>query len=257
MYIYQRFRLEAKTGGLDLLTEIVTHKRQILKSASIISIITVVSRILGYVRDQRLTLLLGTTGIADSFVLAYRIPNVLRRLVGEGSMTASFIPVFTDYMRNRSREETWTFANRLFWTFSVVLAGLTVLGVIFSPLGGSLVFDVRKESGSDRSRLSEPADVSVHSVHRDGGAGDGDPELLSCFRLARGHAHPAEYLVYRLFDGGGLEAFLKSGGGAGGGRAGWWDIPVFPAGAATGAPGNEFSIRRFVFGSRECGASRG
>jgi putative peptidoglycan lipid II flippase len=115
------------------LTESTAHKRQILKSASVISIITVVSRILGYVRDQRLTLLLGTTGLADSFVLAYRIPNVLRRLVGEGSMTASFIPVFTDYMRNKSREETWGFANRLFWTFCLILAPLTVLGVIFSP----------------------------------------------------------------------------------------------------------------------------
>jgi putative peptidoglycan lipid II flippase len=116
------------------LTETVTHKRQILKSASIITIITVVSRILGYVRDQRLTLLLGTTGLADSFVLAYRIPNLLRRLVGEGSMTASFIPVFTDYMRNRTREETWEFANRLFWTFCVILSALAVLGVVFSPL---------------------------------------------------------------------------------------------------------------------------
>jgi putative peptidoglycan lipid II flippase len=124
----------AKTGGLALLTETFTHKRQILKSASIISIITVVSRILGYVRDQRLTLLLGTTGLADSFVLAYRIPNILRRLVGEGSMTASFIPVFTDYLRNRTREETWAFANRLFWTFSVILSILAVLGVVFSPL---------------------------------------------------------------------------------------------------------------------------
>ena len=116
------------------MTETVTHKRQILKSASIISIITVASRILGYVRDQRLTLLLGTTGLADSFVLAYRIPNLLRRMVGEGSMTASFIPVFTDYMRNRTREETWEFANRLFWTFCVILSALTVLGVIFSPI---------------------------------------------------------------------------------------------------------------------------
>jgi putative peptidoglycan lipid II flippase len=116
------------------LTETTSHKRQILKSASIISVITVVSRILGYVRDQRLTLLLGTSVLADSFVLAYRIPNVLRRLVGEGSMTASFIPVFTDYMRNRTREETWAFANRLFWTFCVILSALTVLGVIFSPL---------------------------------------------------------------------------------------------------------------------------
>lgn len=116
------------------MAEIITHKRHILKSASIISVITVVSRVLGYVRDQRLTLLLGTSGLADSFVLAYRIPNVLRRLVGEGSMTAAFIPVFTDYMRNRTREETWTFANRLFWTFCLILAALTVLGVIFSPL---------------------------------------------------------------------------------------------------------------------------
>ena len=116
------------------MTETLTHKRQILKSASLISVVTIVSRILGYIRDQRLTLLLGTTGIADSFILAYRIPNVIRRLVGEGSMTASFIPVFTDYMRNRSREETWGFANRLFWTFCLILSVVTVLGVIFSPL---------------------------------------------------------------------------------------------------------------------------
>ncbi len=116
------------------MTQTTTQKRHILKSASIISIVTVISRTLGYVRDQRLTLLLGTTGLADAFVLAYRIPNVLRRLVGEGSMTASFIPVFTDYMRNRTREENWEFANRLFWTFSVVLAAMTVLGVVFSPL---------------------------------------------------------------------------------------------------------------------------
>jgi putative peptidoglycan lipid II flippase len=116
------------------LDHILIHKKQILKSASIISIITVVSRILGYIRDQRLTLLLGTTGLADSFILAYRIPNILRRLVGEGSMTASFIPVLSDYMRNRSREETWAFANRVFWTFPVLLAALAVLGVIFSPL---------------------------------------------------------------------------------------------------------------------------
>ena len=115
------------------MTETVTQKRQILKSASIISVITIVSRVLGYVRDQRLTLLLGTSGLADAFVLAYRIPNLLRRLVGEGSMTASFIPVFTDYMRNRTREETWEFANRLFWTFCLVLSALAMLGVIFSP----------------------------------------------------------------------------------------------------------------------------
>lgn len=111
----------------------MSEKTQILKSASIISLVTVVSRILGYVRDQRITLLLGTTLSADSFVLAYRIPNLFRRLVGDGTFAASFIPVFTTYMRENSREELWLFANRFFWTVALVLAVVVVLGVIFSP----------------------------------------------------------------------------------------------------------------------------
>jgi putative peptidoglycan lipid II flippase len=111
----------------------LTEKKQILKSASIISLVTIFSRILGYVRDQRYALLLGTSHIADSFILAYRIPNLFRRLVGEGSMSASFIPVFTTYMREKSPAEVWAFANKLFWTLALVLAVITVFGMIFSP----------------------------------------------------------------------------------------------------------------------------
>jgi putative peptidoglycan lipid II flippase len=111
----------------------LTEKKQILKSASIISLITIISRILGYVRDQRIALLLGTTVAADAYALAYRIPNLFRRLVAEGSMTASFIPVFTGYMREKSQEEVWDFANRLFWTLALVAAVITVLGMVFSP----------------------------------------------------------------------------------------------------------------------------
>jgi putative peptidoglycan lipid II flippase len=111
----------------------LTDKKHILKSASIISLVTVVSRVLGYVRDQRITLLLGTTLSADAYVLAYRIPNLFRRLVAEGSMTASFIPVFTGYMRDRTKEEVWDFANRLFWTLALVAAVITILGMVFSP----------------------------------------------------------------------------------------------------------------------------
>ncbi|MFZ0036739.1 MAG: lipid II flippase MurJ, partial [Candidatus Acidiferrales bacterium] len=76
----------------------MTEKRQILQSASAITLATVISRILGYLRDERITLLLGTSVAADSFILAFRIPNLLRRLVGEGSMTAAFVPVFTAYI---------------------------------------------------------------------------------------------------------------------------------------------------------------
>src|SRR6267378_2398252 len=111
----------------------LTEKKQILKSASIITLVTIVSRVLGYVRDQRIALLLGTTPAADAYVLAYRIPNLFRRLVAEGSMTASFIPVFSSYMREKSRKEVWEFANRLFWTLALVAAVITILGMVFSP----------------------------------------------------------------------------------------------------------------------------
>jgi putative peptidoglycan lipid II flippase len=111
----------------------LTDKKHILKSASIISLVTVVSRVLGYVREQRIALLLGTTAAADAYNLAYRIPNLFRRLVAEGSMTASFIPVFTTYMREKHKEEIWDFANKLFWTLALVVAVITVLGMVFSP----------------------------------------------------------------------------------------------------------------------------
>ncbi len=111
----------------------MTDKKHILKSASIISLVTIVSRILGYVREQRIALLLGTTPVADAYYLAYRIPNLFRRLVAEGSMTASFIPVFTTYMREKTKEEVWDFANKLFWTLALVVAVITVLGMVFSP----------------------------------------------------------------------------------------------------------------------------
>ncbi len=126
----------------------MTEKKQILKSASIITLVTIASRVLGYVRDQRLTFLLGTGPLADAFILAYRIPNLLRRLVGEGSMTASFIPVFTGYMAGKSKDELWEFANRLFWTLALVLAVITVFGMVFSSEAVRL-FTVMGKSTTD------------------------------------------------------------------------------------------------------------
>jgi putative peptidoglycan lipid II flippase len=111
----------------------LTDKKQILKSASIISLVTIVSRIFGYVRDQRIAVLLGTTEVSVAYQLAFRIPNLFRRLVAEGAMTASFIPVFARYMKEKGKEEVWEFANKLFWTLAVVVAGITVLGMVFSP----------------------------------------------------------------------------------------------------------------------------
>lgn len=115
------------------------NKLHILKHAGIITSITLVSRILGYVRDQRITFLLGTLPASDAYTVAYRIPNLLRRLVAEGAMTASFIPVFTHLLKEEGREKVWEFANKFFWTMAFVLTGLAVVGVIFSPFFIDLV----------------------------------------------------------------------------------------------------------------------
>jgi len=111
----------------------LTDKKQILKSASIITLVTIISRILGYVRDQRIAVLLGTTEISVAYQVAFRIPNLFRRLVAEGAMTASFIPVFANYMREKGGREVWDFANKLFWTLALVVAIITALGMVFSP----------------------------------------------------------------------------------------------------------------------------
>ncbi len=110
----------------------MTVKGQILKSASLIALVTVISRICGYLRDQRVALLLGTSPAADAFILAFRIPNMIRRMTGEGALGASFIPVFTGYLRGKSRAEAWEFAQRIFWDMAVVLAVLAALGCAFS-----------------------------------------------------------------------------------------------------------------------------
>ncbi|HXJ18573.1 MAG TPA: murein biosynthesis integral membrane protein MurJ [Candidatus Polarisedimenticolia bacterium] len=123
----------------------MTTKRQILRSASVVALVTVISRICGYLRDQRVTLLLGTSPAADSLLLAFRIPSMIRRMTAEGSLAASFIPVFTGYLRREPRREAWAFAQKVFWGMAVVLAMVTLLGVLFSPqmigiftvLGGS------------------------------------------------------------------------------------------------------------------------
>jgi putative peptidoglycan lipid II flippase len=110
----------------------LTVNGQLLKSASVIALVTVISRICGYLRDQRVALLLGTSPAADSLVLVIQIPNLIRRLSGEGALGAVFIPVFTRYLREKPRNEAWAFAQRIFWDMAALLGVLAVLGVVFS-----------------------------------------------------------------------------------------------------------------------------
>jgi len=107
--------------------------RRLVRSAGVMSFMTLVSRVLGYVRDNLQAQILGASRSADAFIIAFRIPNLLRRLVGEGAFTAAFVPTLSEYLRPERRAELWRFAALVFWTMATVLAVLSALGVIFSP----------------------------------------------------------------------------------------------------------------------------
>ena len=80
------------------------ERQKIAKAAGIMSFATLISRILGYVKDMILARYFGATGTADSFFVAFRIPNLLRELFAEGSMSSAFIPVLTEYRTKHGPE---------------------------------------------------------------------------------------------------------------------------------------------------------
>jgi len=108
------------------------HK-SIAKSAGIIGFATLVSRVLGFVRDITIAWLFGTAIYAQAFVVAFRIPNLLRDVVGEGATNAAVIPVLSQYKVNHTKEEFWKTVGNLFNVIFVILAVISVLGVLFSP----------------------------------------------------------------------------------------------------------------------------
>ena len=95
--------------------------RSITGAASLIGVATFTSRILGFIRDIVLAQLFGASASADAFYVAYRIPNLLRELFAEGSMSSAFIPVFTEYHTLRSKQETWELASAAFTTLLTIV----------------------------------------------------------------------------------------------------------------------------------------
>jgi putative peptidoglycan lipid II flippase len=110
------------------------HNHRLVRSTLAVSGPTFLSRIFGYIRDLIQAFYMGTGRGMDAFTIAYTIPNLLRRLTGEGAMTAAFIPVFTQLKKEKSREELWRFAHIFFFNLSLIMAVITVLGIIFSPI---------------------------------------------------------------------------------------------------------------------------
>lgn len=109
-------------------------RKHLLKSTGIIGSATSVSRVLGFVRDVIIADLFGTAMYAQAFVVAFRIPNLLRDLVGEGAMNAAFVPVLTGELAKKGREAFFKLSQVLLNIIIVVLAVITVIGVAAAPI---------------------------------------------------------------------------------------------------------------------------
>jgi putative peptidoglycan lipid II flippase len=110
----------------------MTERKDIAKRAGMVSFFTFISRILGLVRDMAIASAFGTQAAADAFFVAFRIPNLLRRLFAEGALTVSFVPVFTEYLK-KPRDEVKKVVDATFTFQCTILVLVALIGVVFSP----------------------------------------------------------------------------------------------------------------------------
>lgn len=107
-----------------------TAEQQVTAAAGVVGGATLVSRILGFARDILIAQLFGSGLAADAFFVALRIPNLFRRFLGEGTLVASFIPVFTGYREGGEEAEAWSMANSAVWIVSGILTACVVAGIV-------------------------------------------------------------------------------------------------------------------------------
>ena len=106
----------------------------LLQSAAIVSFFTMLSRVLGLLRDICIAVFLGVGVGTDAFFVANKIPNFLRRLFAEGAFAQAFVPVLSEYKEKRSKEEVRELIRATFGSLAAVTALITLLAVIAAPL---------------------------------------------------------------------------------------------------------------------------
>jgi putative peptidoglycan lipid II flippase len=109
----------------------MTKKNSLINNFSIVSLWTLFSRVLGFLRDIFLALYLGSGPVAQAFLLAFTIPNMLRRIFAEGSFNKVFIPIFVDV--KGSKKNANELVTIVFFSLLTILGLISILGVIFMP----------------------------------------------------------------------------------------------------------------------------
>ena len=105
----------------------------LIKSTGTFSFFTLISRVLGYIRDILIAIFLGTGPLADAFFVAFRIPNTFRRLFSEGTFNAAFVPSYASEL-SQGKDQSDKFANNVFNLLILGLFFLVIIIEIFMPI---------------------------------------------------------------------------------------------------------------------------
>ena len=105
-----------------------------LKSTFLVSLMTLISRIFGLIRDVVIAHFFGANAATDAFFVAFKIPNYMRRLFAEGGFSQAFVPVLSEYKSQKSHAEIHKLVNHVSGTLGLVLFGITLIGVVAAPV---------------------------------------------------------------------------------------------------------------------------
>jgi putative peptidoglycan lipid II flippase len=108
--------------------------KQLIKSTSSFSAMTLISRVFGFLRDMTVAHIFGATAGTDAFYVAFKIPNLLRRLFAEGSFAQAFVPLLAEYKIQRSPEDMKEFINHLAGSLALILFLVTIASMFAAPL---------------------------------------------------------------------------------------------------------------------------
>lgn len=111
----------------------------LLKALAKVGSMTFVSRILGFVRDTLIARFFGAGMLSDAFIVAFKIPNLLRRISAEGAFSQAFVPILAEYKSQRGFSETQILVNRVATWLGVILVVVTILGMLAAPWIVSLI----------------------------------------------------------------------------------------------------------------------
>ncbi|PKM12713.1 MAG: murein biosynthesis integral membrane protein MurJ [Gammaproteobacteria bacterium HGW-Gammaproteobacteria-3] len=108
--------------------------RKIIKSAAVVSGLTLVSRVLGFVRDMLIARIFGADTATDTFFIAFKIPNFFRRLFAEGAFAQTFVPALIDYERQDDKVGQQDFIDKAGGTLALLLIAATLIGMATAPI---------------------------------------------------------------------------------------------------------------------------